>query len=73
MKENENIEDLKKKIENKNDWCAHIVNIAFDYDGYRKPESLMSLIDELVEYASNAINDVDFNEWIGLEKAEGEE
>ena len=32
-----------------------IVGVAYDYDGYRKPESLMGLIDEIVVYAKLAI------------------
>lgn len=28
-----------------------IIVVADDYDGFRKPESLMGLIDEIVDYA----------------------
>jgi hypothetical protein len=35
----------------KDEVLGMIIDIAYDYDGYRTPEGLMSLVDELVEYA----------------------
>lgn len=37
------------------EWLCMLREIAIDYDGYRKSEDLMSLIDDLVEYAGKAI------------------
>lgn len=33
-----------------------IVDIGYDYDGYTTVEGLMSLVNELVDYAKEAIN-----------------
>lgn len=55
---------LKSKIENKDNWCQLIADIGYDYDGYRKTEDLMSLIDELVKYALYSRDDYDYLEWI---------
>ena len=56
------IEYLKNKIENKDRWCQLIADIGYDYDGYRKAENLMSLIDELVRYALNSRDNYDYEE-----------
>lgn len=37
-----------------NEWLDLVCGIAVDYDGYRKAENLMELIDEMVEYVVNA-------------------
>ena len=58
----EKIEYLKSKIENKDRWCQLIADIGYDYDGFRKVESLMSLIDELVKYALYSRDDYDYEE-----------
>lgn len=64
IKENDNLQDkieyLKSKIENKDRWCQLIADIGYDYDGYRKAENLMTLIDELVKYALYSRDDYDF-------------
>ena len=57
----EKIEYLKSKIENKDRWCQLIADIGYDYDGYRKAESLMTLIDELVKYALYSRDNYDFD------------
>ena len=59
----EQVEYLKSKIENKENWCQLIADIGYDYDGYRKAEDLMSLIDELVKYALYSRDDYDYLEW----------
>ena len=56
----EKVKYLKSKIENKDKWCQLIADIGYDYDGYRKAESLMSLIDELVRYALYSRDDFDY-------------
>ena len=53
----EKVAHLKTKCENKDKWCQLIADIGFDYDGYRQAESLMKLIDELVQYALFARDD----------------
>ena len=37
------------------EWLGMLREVAADYDGYRTPEGLMHLVDELVEYAEKAI------------------
>ena len=37
------------------EWLCLIGETGADYDGYRSPEGLMHLVDELVEYAGKAI------------------
>ena len=59
----EKVEYLKQKSENKDRWCQLIADIGYDYDGYRKAEHLMKLIDELVTYALYARDDYDYLEW----------
>lgn len=59
----EQVKYLKSKIENKDNWCQLIADIGYDYDGYRKAEDLMSLIDELVKYALYSRDDYDYLEW----------
>lgn len=63
----EKVKYLKSKIENKDKWCQLIANIGYDYDGYRKAENLMSLIDELVRYALYSRDDFDYELFL-LEK-----
>lgn len=41
--------------DNAYDWCELIHDIAIDYDGYKQPENLMNLIDEMKEYSVNAM------------------
>lgn len=69
LKENtelkEKTEYLKNKIENKDRWCQLIADIGYDYDGYRKAESLMTLIDELVKYALYSRDDYDYFQELG--------
>lgn len=36
------------------EWLKFIWEVGVDYDGYRTPEGLMSLIDEIIEYSQNA-------------------
>lgn len=57
----EKVAHLKAKCENKDKWCQLIADIGFDYDGYRQAESLMKLIDELVQYALYARDNYDYN------------
>lgn len=45
------IEKLTRQIDIMQKYFQLIIDIGFDYDGYRKAENLMELIDELVEYA----------------------
>ena len=63
---------LKSKIENKDKWCQLIADIGYDYDGYRKAENLMSLIDELVRYALYSRDDFDYELFL-LEKGDNNE
>lgn len=60
----EKIESLERKLKNKDKWCQFILDVAVDYDGYRKAESLMSLIDELSKYALYARDDCDYDQWL---------
>lgn len=53
------IEELEKKIRVKDGWLNHLIMIGFDYDGYKDADSLMKLIDELIEYAQCALNNDD--------------
>lgn len=66
----EKVEYLKSKIENKDKWCQLIADIGYDYDGCRKTESLMSLIDELVRYALYSRDDFDYEEFLLEDKHE---
>ena len=59
----EQVKYLKSKIKNKDNWCQLIADIGYDYDGYRKAEDLMSLIDELVKYALYSRDDYDYLKW----------
>lgn len=69
LKENtelkEKTEYLKSKIENKDRWCQLIADIGYDYDGYRKAENLMKLIDELVKYALYSRDNYDYFQELG--------
>ena len=56
----EKVAYLKSKCTNKDDWCQFIVDVAYDYDGYRKVESLMGLIEDLSKYALYARDNYDF-------------
>ena len=60
----EKIESLERKLKNKDKWCQLIIDIGFDYDGYRKADSLMKLIDELVTYSQYARDDYDYEKWL---------
>lgn len=51
IKQEEEIEKLTRQIEIMKKYFQLIIDIGYDYDGYRKAENLMELIDELVEYA----------------------
>ena len=55
---------LKEKIENKDRWNQLIADIGYDYDGYRKAENLMSLIDELVKYSLYARDNYEYEEFL---------
>ena len=48
---NSNTEGLQMALAEAYFRAQTIADIAFDYDGYRKPENLMGLIDELRGYA----------------------
>ena len=56
----EKVVHFKEKCEIKDKWCQLIADIGFDYDGYRQAESLMKLIDELVQYALYARDDYSY-------------
>lgn len=47
--------ELKEMHKTAYDWLELTNDIAIDYDGYRKPEGLMSLIDEMREYVIEAM------------------
>ena len=49
-------EEKLQIIKNK---CQLIVDIGFDYDGYKKSKDLMKLIDEIVQYAGDCIKIID--------------
>lgn len=53
------IKDLERKIEIKDEYLKTIYAIGFDYDGFEESESLMQLIDSLVDYAKRAIKNDD--------------
>lgn len=46
-------EDRQIKIKDR--YCQLIIDLGYDYDGCESPESLKSLIDELLVYAKAAI------------------
>lgn len=50
---------LKRQIEIKDEYLSLIYGYGFDYDGYEDSESLMLLIDSLVDYAKRAIKNDD--------------
>ena len=60
----EKIQSLERKLKNKDEWCGLIIAIGYDYDGYRKADSLMKLIDELVTYSQYARDDYDYEKWL---------
>lgn len=68
----EKVKYLKNKIKNKDKWCQLIADIGYDYDGCRKAENLMSLIDELVRYALYSRDDFDYELFL-LEKGDEDE
>jgi len=43
------------EIKSKEDALKMIIALGFDYDGYNKSESLMDLIDELVDIAHKGL------------------
>ena len=47
--------ELKVQMKTAYDWLELTNDIAIDYDGYRKPEGLMSLVDEMREYVIEAM------------------
>lgn len=47
---------LEESIDNQKDALQLIIDIAIDYDGYRKAKSLMELIDELKKIAKTGLN-----------------
>ena len=47
--------DLERQIKIKDKYCQLIINLGFDYDGFKTVDSLKGLIDELVSYARKAI------------------
>lgn len=49
---NEYLDIIRKK-------CELIVDLGFDYDGYRDSKNLMELIDELCSYAGDCIKLLD--------------
>lgn len=53
------VKKLERLIEIKDAYCTCIADIGCDYDGYSKADDLKKIIDELVEYASKAINNDD--------------
>lgn len=53
------IKEYERQINIKNGWCQRIIDISFDYDGYRNADNLMQLVDELREYAIKSINNDD--------------
>lgn len=48
--------NLKDKVKLKDEYNKLIIDIGFDYDGYRKAEDLMAIIDELVNLARKSLN-----------------
>lgn len=46
---------LKERIEEAIEKLKFLNAVAVDYDGYRQVDSLMGLIDELVQYSSESI------------------
>ena len=59
IKQQKEIEQLKRQIKIKNKYCQLIYDIGFDYDGYEGPNDLKMIIDELVSYSIDAINSDD--------------
>ena len=53
------IESLKRQIDIKNEYLNTIYAIGFDYDGFEESESLMQLIDSLVDFAKRAVKNDD--------------
>ena len=53
------IECLKRQLEIKDEYLRTIYAIGFDYDGFEESESLMQLIDSLVDFAKRAIKNDD--------------
>ena len=49
-------DELRRKIEVKDQYLELITDIGFDYDGCESPNHLKELIDELVGYANKAID-----------------
>ena len=55
----ERIKELERQIEIKDEYLRTIYAIGFDYDGFEESESLMQLIDSLVDFAKRAIKNDD--------------
>ena len=51
--------ELKRQIEIKNEYAKLIIDLGFDYDGYSNADDLKKLIDELVNYAKDILNNND--------------
>lgn len=52
----EKIEELERQIKIKDAYCNMIWMIGCDYDGYETPKGLKKVIDEIVDYATKAMN-----------------
>ncbi|MGN1301531.1 MAG: hypothetical protein ACI4U9_03295 [Clostridia bacterium] len=55
----EEIDQLKRKVDIKDGYCRLIVDLGADYDGWDTVDSLKSLIDNLVDYAKRAVKNDD--------------
>lgn len=51
--------ELQRLIKIKNNYAQLIVDLGFDYDGLNNKNDLKKLIDELVNYAKDIINNND--------------
>ena len=51
--------DLERKLKIKDEYLRLIIDIGFDYDGYNDADNLKDIIDELVKYAKQALNNDD--------------
>lgn len=51
--------ELKRQIKIKNEYAKLIIDLGFDYDGYSNAYNLKKLIDELVNYAKDILNNND--------------
>ena len=51
--------ELQRLIKIKNNYAQLIVDVGFDYDGFNDRDDLKDLIDELVNYAKDILNNND--------------